>query len=260
MLKGYLVYDKDGAVRNAWFISRLIEVCYQLDVELKFVHPEQLESLSKADFAIVRTNNANNNKILEDKGIRVFNNYFTSKIANDKYETYNFARQLKIPVMPTFLEEQNSFPVIIKSVNGHGGTEVYLANTALEQENIKSKLKGKKIIFQKPSSTLGKDVRVYVLGGKILSAVERSSEESFKSNFSLGGKANLTKITGKIKKYVKKIVKNLNCDFVGIDFIFDNGKPVLNEIEDPVGCRMLYSLTEIDVATELISYIVKKLS
>lgn len=259
MLKGYLVYDTDGASRNAWFISRLIDVCYQLDVELKFVRSEQLSTLPKVDFAIVRTNNADNNKILEEKGVRVFNNYLTSKIANDKFETYKLACQLKIPVMPTYLEAQAFFPVVIKSVNGHGGTEVFYVNNFEEQESVESILKDKKIIFQKPASTLGKDVRVYVLGGKVLATVERSSDTSFKSNFSLGGNARLIKCSGKIKKYVKKIVKNLDCDFIGIDFIFNDGKPVLNEIEDPVGCRMLYSLTEIDVATEFISYIVKSL-
>jgi len=44
-------------------------------------------------------------------------------------------------------------------------------------------------------------------------------------------------------------------DFVGIDFIFSDGKPYLNEIEDVVGTRMLYKLTDLDPAKMYIEYI-----
>jgi glutathione synthase/RimK-type ligase-like ATP-grasp enzyme len=61
------------------------------------------------------------------------------------------------------------------------------------------------------------------------------------------------------KKIVKKLYRELGFDFVGIDFIFHNGKLVLNEIEDPVGCRMLYSFGKIDAIKKYLKRIKKHL-
>ena len=47
----------------------------------------------------------------------------------------------------------------------------------------------------------------------------------------------------------------MHFDYAGIDLIYDNGKPVLNEIEDVVGSRMLYNHTDIDTAKLYIKYI-----
>ena len=37
--------------------------------------------------------------------------------------------------------------------------------------------------------------------------------------------------------------------------IYNNGRPVVNEIEDAVGTRMLYSLTDIDPVREFVVHI-----
>ena len=41
------------------------------------------------------------------------------------------------------------------------------------------------------------------------------------------------------------------------DFLFKNNQLVLNEIEDVVGCRMVYTYTDIDIAQCYIDYILK---
>ncbi|MBR6213406.1 MAG: hypothetical protein IKQ67_02000 [Candidatus Methanomethylophilaceae archaeon] len=54
---------------------------------------------------------------------------------------------------------------------------------------------------------------------------------------------------------VKRIVPELMADFIGIDFVFGDGQVYLNEIEDVVGTRMLYSLTDMDPARMYMEYI-----
>jgi len=51
---------------------------------------------------------------------------------------------------------------------------------------------------------------------------------------------------------------NLHFDFVGVDFIRDGGAWILNEIEDSVGCRMLYKTSKIDVAKEYLRYVANR--
>ena len=56
-------------------------------------------------------------------------------------------------------------------------------------------------------------------------------------------------------RMVKRIVPELMADFIGIDFVFGDGQVYLNEIEDVVGTRMLYSLTGMDPARMYMEYI-----
>ena len=52
-----------------------------------------------------------------------------------------------------------------------------------------------------------------------------------------------------------ELVTPLGADYYGIDFVFDNGKAVFNELEDAVGARMIYANTEIDIIGMYIDYI-----
>lgn len=155
----------------------------------------------------------------------------------------------------------HKFPYIMKSCDGHGGTEVFWIDNSDKLFEMKDwfQLSNKEFIIQKPCSELGKDMRIYVMGNEIISGVLRYNPDSFKSNYSLGGKAQKVDPADYQIDIVKKIVNFLKSDYIGVDFIFDNGKWVLNEIEDVVGARMLYEVTGIDIAREYCKYIVSKL-
>ena len=260
MLKGYLVYDHENATKNTWFIEKFIETANQFDLDVELVYTDQVKHKPLPDFAVVRAISPTTNEYFEEKKIKVFNNELTNLIANDKYRTYQLAKILNIPVMETVKEGQHfDYPFVMKSIDGHGGSQVFMVTDDESFEIAKTNLQGKKCIKQAVSDTLGKDLRVYVLGKKILAGALRTSETSFKSNFSLGGKATPFKAPKECKKIVKKLYRELRFDFVGIDFIFNNGKLVLNEIEDPVGCRMLYSFGKIDAVKEYLKRIKKHL-
>ncbi len=266
-MRGILVYDKVGAKRNEWFINSLIENFNKKKVDLRLVVVDNdgFEFDENIDFAIVRTIAPRINERLENAGVRVMNNYKTSLIANDKWETYLLAKRLNIRVMPTYrcVEEidEKAFPYVVKSRAGHGGSEVFWAENMSELIAVKERLDKDKIpfIIQSPSTTLGKDMRVYVMGGKIIEGILRSNPNSFKSNFSLGGTATKFAVCEKQIEVVNKLCDYLKCDYVGVDFIIDNGEWILNEIEDVVGSRMLYETTDFDVAKEYANYIVSVL-
>ena len=60
------------------------------------------------------------------------------------------------------------------------------------------------------------------------------------------------------REKVEKVIRLFDFDFVGIDFIFNNGKMVFNEIEDVVGSRMVYTYTDIDIVEMYVDYILEK--
>ena len=102
-MKGLLVYDPDGAKRNAEFIEKLTASAKACGIELKLCLYDANFSIDKdIDFAAVRTVAPALNAELEKRGIRVFNNSETSKIANDKWLTYSMCRKLDIPTVPTY--------------------------------------------------------------------------------------------------------------------------------------------------------------
>ena len=266
MKRGWLIYDAEGKERNAWFISECLRhaEAIGLPLSLKVVGKDALMD-GCPDFALVRTISPALSKDLEGAGARLFNSASVSRIANDKWETYRFAKEMGLTVLPTALslgmEEGSPFgyPVVVKSRAGHGGSEVFLLSSQEEYREFFKNHPAKDYITQAVCSETGKDMRVYVLGGKILAGVLRVSTNDFRSNFSLGGSVERVPVPIEIQKTVELLCGKEPFDFVGIDFIRHQGEWVLNEIEDVVGCRMLYKTSDLDVAKLYIEYVAERL-
>lgn len=240
-MSGVLIYANKEAKRNRFSIEKFIQ---KLDVKLVDENYR-----GDADFVINRTNDYKIAEYYESRGIRVFNPSSLSKIANDKQKCYEFMKENGIEIMPI---NYKGVPAVKKKIDGHGGIDVYMLDKA---EPFKDGY-----VYQKPCDTLGRDVRVWLIGGKIIASILRSSDTDFRSNFCLGGKASEYTLTDDDRALVYKIADLLDYDYIGIDFIFNNGRLVFNEIEDTVGARMIYSLTDIDIISLYCDYIKEELS
>ncbi len=276
MQNGWLIYDTEGIKRNKWFADEMIRCADRLDCRLSLKVTDTLkygytdgalrffENGMRAelpDYAIVRTIDPLLSSQLEMSGVRVFNSAYTSMICNDKRLTHLTLAKTNIPMTDTlfcdkryFSAENITYPCICKSASGHGGKEVFMVNDTKELICAIDRMAQNEFLIQKPASDLGIDVRVYVLGERVIMCAKRSSEYDFRSNFSLGGNASVTD-NEKIKEYAVKAARCVKADLVGVDFIYDNGEPLLNEIEDVVGTRMIYSMSDIDICSLYSEYI-----
>ena len=268
-MTGWILYDEQGAKRNEWFITSFLQTAkrYNIDLLLKVVSGlsdvEKLAKDSLPDFAIVRTIAPQINRFLEERGVSVFNNYQTARVANDKWLTYTLCQSLYLPTMQTQLLSSPlslDFPFVIKSLDGHGGKEVFLIEDRQVFDEKLPLVDKDNFLAQEFCSSPGKDMRVYVLGDEVLCGVLRQSDNDFRSNFSLGGKASVCEVSPKQKEIIKTLRSALHFDLVGIDFILHNGEWVLNEIEDVVGTRMLYHCTDMDIVDLYLRYILSHLS
>ena len=239
-MSGVLIYTKEEAQRNGFAVKKFVE---NLGVGLV---DESYQG--NADFVINRTNNYKVAECFEQKGIRVFNPSSLSRLANDKQRCYEFMADNGIEILPI---NYTSVPVVKKKIDGHGGTEVEMLTAAEDFQ--------KGYVYQKPCDTLGKDLRVWVIGGEIITAILRESKTDFRSNFCLGGSAMPYTLSSDEKQLVKKITALVKSDYIGIDFIFNNGRLVFNEIEDTVGARMVYDQTDIDILSLYCDYIKEEL-
>ena len=261
MVKGILVYTSADAEYNKWFIDHIIEEGRKCNLDIRLVLSDKEEVPDNdIDFAIVRNRDSKLCKRLEENNIRCFNSSYVVNIGNDKWEMYKDFNAAGIPVMYT-QRTKLPYPFVMKPVDGHGGENVYLIKNADEYESVISNIPDERqgdLIYQVIATEKGRDIRVYVVGGTILTAMERiavDSEKDFRSNYSLNGNAKEHALTDEELKLAAKVADHIKADFVGIDLIYNNGRPVVNEIEDAVGTRMLYSLTDIDPVREFVAHI-----
>ena len=239
-MKTILVYSAAEARRNAFAVQKFLN---ELGAEL--VTPDYR---GEADIVINRSDDYRIAQYYESRGIRVFNPAAFTRLANDKQAAYDFMEQNGIPVMPT---RYSTPPFVKKPRDGHGGAGVIMCNSADDYDES--------FVCQKPASDLGRDLRVWVLGGEIKAAFLRVSKTDFRSNFCLGGEAEPYSLNADETALVKKIIALVGGDYYGIDFVFDGGKIVFNELEDAVGARILYAKTETDIFGEYIDYIRKRI-
>ena len=261
MLSGLIIYSNSDKDKNSWFIDKCIKKISAQGFSLIYKDEDDALNYAKTthiDFAIYRSRNFDLVQQLESLGIKCFNNSLTNKVANNKYLSYQFFEEHKLPCLKSNLSSDKlSFPFVMKSVNGHGGTDVYLIHNECEiSQNQKD---GKKYIFQQYYENNG-DLRLYVLNKKVIGAVLRKNNSDFRSNFSLGGKVEKYEPEEEIVNLAIKVAKLLDADYIGVDFLKVNGGWLINEIEDPVGSRMLYETSDIDAIGLFIKHIKEKMS
>ncbi len=283
---GWLIYHKEAAVYNERYIQFYIEEGRKLDVEVRLILVEELEfgiknhtwflnykdeEVRLPDFAICRAIYPLLSRQLEAMGIPVFNNSQVAEICNDKAKTYQYLAKTGIRMVDTSFYKSEQLPLlleekkkcVIKAVDGHGGSQVFLAGdngkvilTAEGKQEIISGIGSSDFVKQPLVGSRHQDLRVYVIGSEIIAAVLRTAREGFKSNFSLGGEVCLYELSQEEISMIRKMIKEFDFGLVGIDFILgDSGELIFNEIEDVVGSRMLYQCSDINIVFRYLNYI-----
>ena len=278
----WMIYQAVDAKKNEWYIKEHQAIGKKLgiEIELKLVEDlsigvkesgyyitDQKEIVEAPKAAIVRTIWPLLSEHLEAMGTRVFNPAQIAGLCNDKARTYREIAKLQIPLIPTqFCKKENlnqkvmeqEKPCIVKSVDGHGGSEVFLLEEANVTEVLSQihSLQANHFVIQPYLKGRSQDLRVYVLGKEILGCVLRTAKDSFKSNFSLGGLVSAYQLTETENAVVHQIIDAYPFDLVGIDFLRqEDGSLVFNEIEDVVGARMLYQTSNLNLVESYLLYI-----
>ncbi|MBR3848453.1 MAG: ATP-grasp domain-containing protein [Oscillospiraceae bacterium] len=267
-MTAFLVYEREGAKRNRDYIKLHRQYGHELGIDFRLVicDEEHLPE-EKCDFAIIRAMRPDITEALEARGIPCFNGSFVSKICNNKARTYEYLDANGVPVIPWISAKSEdsppeiaSYPCVIKPCCGHGGKNVRIIRNDEEYASARRDIAPDEYVIQPLATTLGRDMRVYILGGKAVAAVLRTSEGDFRSNFSLGGKVEAVTLSKEEETLIEKVCSLFDFALCGIDIMYHNGRPVINEIEDVVGSRMLYKTHDIDILKLYLEYILKRLS
>jgi len=207
----------------------------------------------------------------ERMGIPVFNNSLVCRICNDKRITYQFLQGLPMPqtvfLRPNQAEppEGTCFPVVVKPACSHGGDRILVANNIQEWKDAAARILPEPALQQAVVTEAGQDLRVYVLGGKILAGVMRTARSGVVSNFKQGGHVALHELTEAERSLAQTVIDRFEAagaplHMAGVDLLYDHGQPVIGEVEDVVGSRMLYNTSDIDIVALYLEHISAMLS
>lgn len=168
------------------------------------------------------------------------------------------------------IEKELSFPIVAKENRSRKGLDVYLLKNSAELKSFVDKIKSddktldtELYQFQKfiPADY---DVRVIVLGGKVLGTIKRQSQDpsEFRHNVSLGGTATKMEITPEMKGMAIKAAKALNYELAGVDLITDKntGETFVLEINRSPGFEGFMAATGIDLPAELMNFFLATLA
>jgi RimK family alpha-L-glutamate ligase len=237
-----------------------------------------LSFLQGYDFVIYLDKDKYTSVLLERTGLRLFNSHKSILVCDDKMETHiklsghgismpdtipglfcyyeNASIKETLPRI-ALIEGKLGYPCIVKECYGSLGAGVYCAKNRDELLSLMEKLKCKEHLFQKMIiGSKGRDVRVIVIGGKVVSAMQRISETDFRSNIELGGRAEPFELPQSFKEICERTANILKLDYCGIDLLFgESGEPLVCEVNSNAFFGAMESVTGINVAEKYARYI-----
>ena len=152
-------------------------------------------------------------------------------------------------------------PLIVKLLEGTQGKGVVLAETKKAAESVINAFKSlnANILVQEfIKEANGKDLRLFVVDGKVVAAMQREAAPGeFRANIHMGGTASIVKVTPDEKKIAIKAAKAMDLKVAGVDIIRSSKGPLLLEVNSSPGLEGIEGATHKDIAGEMIKAIEK---
>ncbi|NYZ68833.1 30S ribosomal protein S6--L-glutamate ligase [Endozoicomonas sp. SM1973] len=162
------------------------------------------------------------------------------------------------------IEMVGGAPLIVKLLEGAQGRGVVLAETKKAAESVINAFKSLRanlLVQEFIKEARGKDLRCFVIDGKVVASIERqASPGEFRANIHQGGTASVVKVTAEEKKLAIKASKTLGLKVAGVDIIRSDKGPLLLEVNSSPGLEGIETATGRDIAGEMIRAIEKKLN
>ncbi len=190
--------------------------------------------------------------------------------ARNKVRTLQIMSRKGIPIPETLfainpdnIKEQieilGGAPVIIKLQEGTQGLGVILAETKKSAKSIIDtfyKMDTSILIQEYIQESNGEDIRIFVVGNKVVASMKRTSEVGeFRSNVHRGGDAEAIKLSSKEQYIALNAAKHLGLGVAGVDLIHSKKGPLLIEVNASPGLQGIEAATGVNIAKEIILFV-----
>jgi glutathione synthase/RimK-type ligase-like ATP-grasp enzyme len=169
---------------------------------------------------------------------------------------------VRFPIDEPLVKNNIGFPCVVKVVTGSYGEGVYLCERQRDFKKLMEfvdNLGNKKtmIVQEYMGERPGEDLRVLVIGGKVIGAMRRTAPEGdFRANITGGGTGEGFPLTDEIEFLARETAKVLGLDIAGIDLLFDKGGGFrVCEANSNPGFLGFEKYCGVDVADHLTDYV-----
>ena len=160
------------------------------------------------------------------------------------------------------IEMVGGSPLIVKLLEGTQGKGVVLAETKKAAESVINAFKSlnANILVQEfIKEADGKDLRCFVIDGKVVAAMQRSAPPGeFRANVHLGGTTSIIRATAEERKLAIKATKAMGLRVAGVDIIRSSAGPLVLEVNSSPGLEGIEAATQKDIAQMMIKSIEKQ--
>lgn len=205
--------------------------------------------------------------IEENKDIEVINPRRSIEVCQNKYFTYRVLREympVSILISPDNFQDVDylmedvglEFPVVVKPSYGGYGDGVLKVE---KKEDLKDLLSRH---YRKNSNNLiiqeyipyKHDIRAFVIGNRIVCAMERIPKNDWRANCSLGAETRRFYLESDVEDLVLKCVKRVGAHIVGVDVLIDReNNPYILEMNITPQFRNIMKYS--DIPLEILKFI-----
>ncbi len=209
---------------------------------------------------------------IEDQGIPVINSARAIERSVDKFYTTALLSQAGLPVPETVVCERaddamtairgmlaRGGDVIIKPIFGSMGHGlVRVADAELAWRVVRPLEQMRSVFYvQQAIDHGGRDLRVFVAGGRVVGAIERTAPEGdWRTNVARGGTARPVDVPPDVRDAAIKAARVVGADYAGVDLLDSRtGELFVLEVNGIPGWQGLQAATGVDVAAAIVELV-----
>lgn len=294
-MRGILLYKVKKSELNEthYETKRFIEEAEKLSIDLDILSPDQFElfvnkddecsifvdgePLELPDFVLPRLGSGTSYFALalirqfERLNIPCINSSLGIEVVKDKLYSQQILAQKKIAVPKTmlmkfpvdveFISKKFNYPLIIKTLSGSLGKGVFLMENRKQLEDLTRIIelanpKMNVIVQEMIEDSHGKDLRVFVVGRRVVGCMLRKAKENdFRANYSAGGTVEKFPLTPSIEWIALEASNIFGLDIAGVDLLFDGDSYKICEVNSSPMFKGLESCTNVNIPQVIFEYI-----
>ena len=206
----------------------------------------------------------------EQMGVFALNSSLSIAVSRDKLRSLQVLSRRDIGLPPTAfvrrrqdvlpaIERVGGAPIIIKLLQGTQGVGVILAEDIKVAEAIIETLHGAKqnVLLQKfVAESKGKDVRAFVIGGRVVAAMRRAAVgQEFRSNVHRGGTTEAVTLDDDYERTAIRATRIMGLHVAGVDMLESSEGPQVMEVNSSPGLEGIEGATGVDIASAVVEYL-----
>ena len=150
-------------------------------------------------------------------------------------------------------------PLVIKLLEGTQGIGVVLTETNQAAESVIDAFWGLRaniLVQEYIKEAGGTDIRCFVVGGKVVAAMQRWAQEGeFRANLHRGGSAAAVRLTQEERAMAVQAAKTIGLHVAGVDILRSERGPLVIEVNSTPGLEGIETCSGKDIAGAMIRFI-----